>query len=70
MEEPEDYHHYIQFFTTTNLWWKKLLKPDKYKQVVIDSLAFLVKNNRIKVYGFVVMPNHIHLLWKINQQHK
>jgi putative transposase len=29
-----------------------------------------VKNNPIKVYGFVVMPNHIHLIWKINQQHK
>jgi putative transposase len=67
--------HYIQFFTATNLWWKKLLQPDKYKQVIIDSLKFLVENERVKVYGFVIMrsaaqPNHIHIIWKINENHK
>ena len=62
--------HYIQFFTATNLWWKKLLKPDKYKQIIVDSLAFLVENNRVKVYGFVIMPNHIHVIWKINENFK
>jgi putative transposase len=62
--------NYIQFFTAINLWWKKLLKPDKYKQIIIDSLAFLVENERVKVYGFVIMPNHIHLIWKINENHK
>ena len=52
--------NYLQFFTATNLWWKKLLQPDKYKQIIIDSLKFLVENKRVKVYGFVIMPNHIH----------
>ncbi len=62
--------HYIQFFTATNLWWKKLLQPDKYKQIIIDSLKFLVEHERVKVYGFVIMPNHIHIVWKINENHK
>ncbi|MDZ7897043.1 MAG: transposase [Arcicella sp.] len=62
--------HYIQFFTATNLWWKKLLQPDKYKQIIIDSLKFLVENEGVKVYGFVIMPNHVHLIWKINENHK
>ena len=31
---------YPQFFTATNLEWKKLLKPDKYKDIVISSLRF------------------------------
>ena len=62
--------HYIQFFTATNLWWKKLLQPDKYKQIIIDSLKFLVENNRVKVYGFVIMPNHIHIVWKISENYK
>ncbi|MDR6563262.1 MULTISPECIES: hypothetical protein [unclassified Arcicella] len=53
-------HHYTQFFTATILSWKPLLKPDKYKQIIIDSLKFLVENHRVKVYGFVIMPNHIH----------
>ena len=30
----------------------------------------MVENERVKVYGFVIMPNHIHLIWKINENHK
>lgn len=26
-------------------------------------------NNRIDVYAFVIIPNHIHILWKINEPH-
>ena len=62
--------NYLQFFTATNLWWKKLLQPDKYKQIIIDSLKFLVENKRVKVYGFVIMPNHIHIIWRIDENHK
>jgi len=55
---------YPQFFTATILEWKKLLAPDKYKDIIMDSLRFLVANKRIKLYGFVIMPNHLHLIWQ------
>lgn len=61
---------HIAFFTATILEWKHLLKPDKYKDIILNSLRFLVVNKRIKVYGFVIMPNHIHLLWKMEEPHK
>jgi putative transposase len=54
-----------QFFTATNLEWKRLLQPDKYKGIIIDSLRFLVNNERIKLYAFVIMNNHIHLIWQM-----
>jgi len=56
---------YPQFFTATNLEWKKLLKPDKYKYIVIDSLRFMVKEKRIILYAFVIMDNHMHLIWQM-----
>jgi REP element-mobilizing transposase RayT len=56
---------YPQFFTATNLEWKKILQPDKYKDIIIESLRFLVMNNRIKLYSFVIMANHIHLIWQM-----
>ena len=56
---------YPQFFTATILEWKKLLPPDKYKDIIMDSLRFLVANKRIKLYGFVIMPHHLHLIWQI-----
>jgi putative transposase len=61
---------YPQYFTATNLdpiaiGWKKLLKPDKYKDIIINSLSFLVKDNRAKIFAFVIMDNHIHLIWQM-----
>ncbi len=44
---------YPQFFTATILEWKKLLAKDKYKDIIIDSLMFLVLSKHIWVYGFV-----------------
>ena len=50
---------YTEFYTATMLEWKHLLKPDKYKNIIIECLSNLVKENRIRVFGFVIMPNHI-----------
>ena len=53
----------IEFFTATCLNWAKVLEQDEYKKIITDSLQFLVEDQRIWVYGFIIMPNHIHLLW-------
>jgi putative transposase len=53
-----------QYFTATNLKWKKLLQLDKYKDIIVDSLRFLVADKRITLYAFVIMINHIHLIWR------
>ena len=60
----------IQFFTATVLEWKHLLKPNKYKDIIVESLKFLSEDKRIDVFGFTIMPNHFHLLWKIKAPHK
>ena len=56
---------HAQFFTVTNYMWQPLLKPDKYKEIIIGSLKFLVDNKRIKIYAFVIMSNHLHLIWQM-----
>jgi putative transposase len=56
---------YPQFFTATNLEWKMLLQTDKYKDVIIESMRFIVKDNRVIIYGFVIMANHIHIIWQM-----
>jgi len=62
--------NYISFFTATILNWKELLVIDKYKDIIINSLRFLVVNRRIEIYAFVIMPNHIHLVWKLKGDNK
>ncbi len=56
---------YISFFTATILNWKHLLLDDRYKDIIISSMKFLVDEKRTAIYAFVIMPNHIHLVWKI-----
>ena len=53
-----------QFYTATILEWKLLLKQDKYKDTIIESLRFLVNEKRITLYAFVIMSNHMHLIWQ------
>ena len=56
---------YPQFFTATNLEWKKLLQSDKYKDIIIDSMRFITNDRRVVIYGFVIMQNHIHIIWQM-----
>ena len=49
---------------------EKLLRPDKYKDIIISSLRFLVNNKRVKVFAFVIMENHIHQIWQMMPDNK
>lgn len=55
---------YPQFYTATILEWKHLLADDKHKDILINSLQFLVNDKRIILNAFVIMSNHIHLIWQ------
>lgn len=56
--------YWPQFYTATIQNWKPLLNDDKHKEIITDSLRFLVKEKRIEVNAFVIMSNHIHLIWQ------
>jgi len=59
-----------QFVTATIYEWKHLLKPDKYKKLIIDSLSFLVQKKRVLIFGFVIMNNHLHIIWQVQEPFK
>lgn len=56
------------FYTASALNWQHLFKPDKYKEVILSTLAFLVKKKAIRLYAYVIMPNHIHLIWRVLEE--
>lgn len=55
----------IYFWTDTIKDWKDLLKDDLYKTIILDCWRELVNRNKIIIYGFVIMPNHLHILWEM-----
>ena len=56
----------IYFWTATIHKWIPLLESDLNKQIIVDSLKYLSDKELINVYAFVIMPNHIHLIWQQN----
>jgi REP element-mobilizing transposase RayT len=52
----------IYFITTTVVGNTKIFVEDKYCQIIIDNLKFYRKKYKFKLFGFVVMPDHLHLL--------
>ena len=57
----------IYFWTATINNWQRLLLNDAYKNIILQSLQYLSSLNKIDVFAFVIMPNHIHLIWRIKE---
>ncbi len=55
----------VYFWTDTIKDWNPLLVHDQFKMIIIESLRNLVQREKIVVYGFVIMPNHIHIVWEM-----
>lgn len=57
-----------QYFTASIRNWLPLLETDKYKNIIVDSLHFIVEKGRIELNAFAPMAigvsNHIHLIWQ------
>ena len=57
----------IYFWTATINKWLRSLENDEYKDVIIDSLQYLTDEGKIDVFAFIIMPNHLHLIWRVNE---
>jgi len=55
----------VYFWTSSIKNWISLLEADIFKEIIISSLQYLVNLNKIKVYAYVIMPNHIHFIWEM-----
>ena len=57
----------LYFYTSTINNWRPLIKQYHFYDTITESLSFLHKRKCIRVYGFVIMPNHMHLIWQLLQ---
>lgn len=54
----------VYFWTSVIKDWKHLLKKDEMKMIIIQSFQWLVQHELANIYGYVIMDNHIHVLWE------
>lgn len=53
----------IYFTTASILNWQPLLLDNAYKHILIESLQYLTANQRLIIFAYVIMPNHLHIIW-------
>ena len=54
----------VYFWTSVIKDWKHLLDNDGMKMIIIQSFQWLVQHELVYIYGYVIMNNHIHVLWE------
>lgn len=50
------------FLTCTVLHWIPLFTRTESVQIVIDSLKYLQEHDNLKLYAYVILENHLHLI--------
>jgi putative transposase len=67
---PEFDPNHLYFVTTKAAEYKHLFRSDCVKRIVVDALYTTTLMTQSKLYAFVVMPNHIHVLIQCTQEYK
>ncbi len=54
----------MYFLTFTVIDWVDVFTRKEYKLELVDSMNYCIKNKGLIVYGWVIMSNHMHVIWK------
>jgi REP element-mobilizing transposase RayT len=60
--------HYFYFVTTPAVGHAHLFRRDVIKRIILDSLHHIRTTRGVKLFVFVIMPNHIHIIGSIHGQ--
>lgn len=61
---------HVYFVTTKVVQGRSIFQRPYLAKIVIDSLPYIRQNHWIKIYAYVIMPNHIHLIVKCLEGHR
>jgi putative transposase len=61
-------HNEIYFITFTILGWRHVFITDKYRNLIYKWFAYMKEKYDNIIYGYVIIPNHIHLIIKITEK--
>lgn len=57
------------YFTTfTCNAWLRVLDEGHGKEIIINSFSYLSQQQLVHIFGFVIMPNHVHVLWGVKEE--
>lgn len=60
---------YLYFITTSAVKHIHLFRRDVIKRIIVDSFHHLRATGKMKLFVFVIMPNHIHIIALFSKAH-
>ena len=51
------------FLTFTTVGWIDIFTRQRYRDLIMDSFQFCRKNKGLLINAFVIMSNHVHVIW-------
>jgi REP element-mobilizing transposase RayT len=61
--------NHVQFFSAVRNDWIRLLDSDEAKDTTIKALKYQVEIGHVKIAAFVIMPNHLHIIWRVQNEY-
>ncbi|MBN1558606.1 transposase [candidate division KSB1 bacterium] len=55
-------NHYPHFLTCTTVYWLPLFASPHIVNIIAASLTFLRINRDVKIFAYVIMENHLHMI--------
>jgi REP-associated tyrosine transposase len=55
------------FVTSTTVAWAHVFTSEPYFHILIDALAYCRKQKGLRIYGYVLMTNHFHLIGQTDE---
>jgi len=52
----------VHFITSTIIEWLPVFTQGSYFEIIIDSLKYCMRSKVLKLYAFVILDNHFHLI--------
>lgn len=52
------------FMTFTVIIWIDIFSRQLYRDILIKNMEFCRQNKGLQVGAYVIMPNHMHLIWR------
>ncbi len=56
------------FITMTIVEWIDIFARNEQKQLIIDSLQYCQKEKGLQIYGWCLMPSHLHLICRATKE--
>ena len=63
-ENRKTFEGSLYFVTLTVVGWIDVFTRKIYADIIIENLKFCQQNEGLKIYAYVIMSNHLHLIVK------